>query len=350
MYKLGKAKLILISLLIAVIAITIGIIPGCKTTTAETAAETTAAETKAPETTAAETTAAAKEKITVGHLNVYMSDTYCVGIADTIKRKASEYTDAEVEVIAVDTNLELDKELKYMEDFITKKVDVVMIFCVATTGSYAAVKAALDAGIPVQYTNNTVVDPDGNQLKPFSGSDHFQAGQLQAEALAEVLPQDAQIVQYLGLAGQEHYERRKNGFQETIAELRPDIKILDQQLGGKSREEAMAVMDAWITKYPKIDAVVSCDDDYAMGALQALKAAGRLEGTFIVGMDGIPEAVQAVKDGEFLMDVKQDNIAIAEASFDQAMRLVMGETPDEIGDFLVKYKLINKDNVEEFMQ
>ena len=157
------------------------------------------------------------------------------------------------------------------------------------------------------------------------------------------------MVQYKGLAGQEHYLRRENGFAETIAELRPDAEIIAEGPAGlKSREEAMAVMEDWLTKFEKIDAVVSPDDDYAMGALQVLKAAGRLEDIAIVGMDGIPEAVDAVANGEFLMDVKQDNISIAQASFEQAMRLVMGETPEEIGDYLVGYTLITIDNVEDY--
>ena len=101
-------------------------------------------------------------------------------------------------------------------------------------------------------------------------------------------------------------------------------------------------MEDWIQKFPEFDAVVSSNDQMALGAIEALKGAG-IEGTIVLGLDATDDARAEIKAGTMAGSLKQDAVAIGKASADCSFRVAGGE---KIEDEYVPFVMITKDNVD----
>lgn len=107
----------------------------------------------------------------------------------------------------------------------------------------------------------------------------------------------------------------------------------------------MAITEDWLSKYQDLDAIICENDDMSMGALQACESQGR--NLIIIGVDAIPDALQAVKDGRLNGTVLQDANNQAKTSIDVAIKVASSEQVDKRYD--VPFQLITKDNVEDFI-
>jgi ABC-type sugar transport system substrate-binding protein len=107
-------------------------------------------------------------------------------------------------------------------------------------------------------------------------------------------------------------------------------------------------MENWVQLNSQINAVVAHNDEMALGAYDALKAAGKADNIFIIGIDGIAAAFQSVKDGGLTASILQDSKTIAERSIDAAIKLANGGTVEKLDD--IPYALVTKDNVDEFLK
>jgi inositol transport system substrate-binding protein len=128
---------------------------------------------------------------------------------------------------------------------------------------------------------------------------------------------------------------------------RSDITIIAEQAANSERAKGMQVMEDWIQTFPKIDAVVSANDQMALGAMEALKGANRLKGVLIAGVDGNLEACQAIKSGEMALSVYQSAPALAKATYEAIKKIQQGSTLKEI---IVPHENIFIDNVDEYLK
>jgi inositol transport system substrate-binding protein len=165
--------------------------------------------------------------------------------------------------------------------------------------------------------------------------------------MAKVLPKDAQIVYLRGTEGMDHTIARRKGVQEHLLDKRPDVKLLTEQTAKYDRAEGMRVMEDWIQTYPKIDGVLSANDQMALGALEALKGAG-IKGVLIAGIDGTTEAKQCVKNGTFAITVLQDAVGQATTALQAAIDLIEGKKIEK--RIIVPFKPITKENIDQYMK
>jgi inositol transport system substrate-binding protein len=107
------------------------------------------------------------------------------------------------------------------------------------------------------------------------------------------------------------------------------------------------VTEDWIQTFPKFDAIVAANDQMALGALQALKSADRAKGVVISGIDGTPDAVKAIKEGEMAQSIFQNAKGQAKAAFEVVSDLKSGKPAPE--EKLVPFESITKDNVQKYM-
>ena len=104
-----------------------------------------------------------------------------------------------------------------------------------------------------------------------------------------------------------------------------------------------------LLSYDKIDAIVCQNDDGALGVVEALKSAGKLDSIQVLGIDGSDDALQSIQDGEMTMTALQDAKAQAEAGADIFEKLKKGTDPADIEDVNIPFKIVTKDNVADYL-
>ncbi len=141
-------------------------------------------------------------------------------------------------------------------------------------------------------------------------------------------------------------EERIKGFDEAIAGS--GIKVLDKQFGNWSRDDAFKVMQDYLAKFPKIDAVWCQDDDMAVGVLEAIKQANRTDIKFVVGGAGMKDMVKKVMDGDKMIPV---DVLYPPAMVAVAMDLTAANLYDHLpvrGRYILDATLVTKENAKEF--
>lgn len=245
------------------------------------------------------------------------------------------------EIAGGNANLQLDQVNKMVAD----KAAAIVVIAQNGDSIVPAVKRANEAGIPVIATNR---DINGGVFTNVVNNER-QAGELQADYMAAHLPQNAKIVYIKGdmtiAAGVDRYE----GFKEAIKAKRPDVEIIaSNSTGDWSEAQGIRELSLWLGMYPQIDGVASANDDMAMGAIKAMKAAGRFNDSVIVcGVDSNDNALASIAAGEMKLTVKQDADKIVETIMGLLQQVKQGQSPEK-GNVLVPMIAITKDNLSQY--
>jgi inositol transport system substrate-binding protein len=256
--------------------------------------------------------------------------------------KAAEAKGFRVRVI--DPQLDIEKQVAAIETFITLGVDAVVCSPLDFEGAIPGVTMANKAGIPYVAVNSEV---GGKGDFVYVGSLNYEAGFIEGEYMAKVLPKNAKVVYLRGTEGMEHTIARRKGVQDALLNKRADVKLLAEQTAKYDRAEGMRVMEDWLQTYPKIHGVLSANDQMALGALEALKGAD-IKGVMIAGIDGTTEAKQNVKNGTFAITVLQDAHGQAVTALKAAIDLIEGKKIDK--RIIVPFRPITKANISQYMQ
>jgi ribose transport system substrate-binding protein len=194
------------------------------------------------------------------------------------------------------------KQVADVDSMIAQGVDVIFLPPREEQPLLPAVMRAKQAGIPVFLIDRSV-DPNvakpGEDYVTFIGSDFVDQGRRAAEWLVEATGGKGTIIELEGTTGSSPANDRKKGFDEVIAK-HPDMKIVASQTGDFARDKGRTVMETLLQAHPDATAVYAHNDEMAIGAIQALEAAGRKPGQDItvVSIDGTRDALQAIIDGK----------------------------------------------------
>jgi inositol transport system substrate-binding protein len=283
------------------------------------------------------------KKYTVGYINMADSDVFASvrkrALLDLVKEKAPN-----IEIKTADANLDIQRQLDQADVFISQKVDALILIPVDFEGVTPAVLRANKAGIPVICIGNKASGGD----HVFIGSQNIEAGMMQGELFAKLLPPNAKILYLQGTAGLDWARERREGFFSTLESSgRTDITVLAEMDGDAVREKGMKITEDWIQVYPQFDAIVSGNDQMALGAVEALKGANRLQGVLITGVDGTADAKNAIKNGEMTQSILQDADGLAIATLDALQKYFNKEAMDNT--IWVPFKSITRDNVDQFL-
>lgn len=264
----------------------------------------------------------------------------------TLRDAMTEYAASQpgVELIAVDSKEDVATQLGQVENFVAQKVDAIIIIPANTDAADPMTKAAQDAGIPLVYVNRIPSNlPEG---VAYVGSDSIQAGIMQAEWLAEQLGGKGNVVIMNGDLAQEAAQKRTEGEKQVFAKF-PDIKIIREDTGNWSRDQGLALMENWLASGDQIDAVASNNDEMAIGAIQAIDAAGKLGEILVGGVDASPDALQEMDKNRLNVTVFQNAKGQGEGGIKAAIALAKGETIDQIT--WVPFELVTPENYKTFM-
>jgi inositol transport system substrate-binding protein len=291
---------------------------------------------------AAPTEASGDQPIKIG-VSMLFDDLWLTTLRDAMTEYAA--TQPGVELIMVDSNEDVATQLGQVENFVAQKVDVIVLIAANTDAADPMTKAAQDAGIPLVYVNRIPSNlPTGVS---YVGSDSIQAGIMQAEWLAEQLGGKGNVVIMNGNLAQEAAQKRTEGEKQVFAKF-PDIHIIKEDTASWDRAQGLTLMENWLSTGDQIDAVASNNDEMAIGAIQAIDAAGKLGEILVGGVDASPDALQEMDKGRLNVTVFQNAKGQGDGGIKVAIALARGETVEQYT--WIPFELVTPENYKTYMQ
>lgn len=263
------------------------------------------------------------------------------GLQDAAKQQGVQiqFEDAQGDVV---------RQLNQVEGFLNQKVDAVIVLPVDTSATANMTRAAVAAKTPLVYVNR---HPDERSLPKgvvTVASNDIEAGQLQMRYLAEKLGGKGSVAIIMGDLAQNATHDRTEGAKQVLKDF-PGIKIVEQQSAEWQRNKGMDLTSNWLLAGTQFDAIVANNDEMAIGAGMALQQAGKAKGEVaIVGIDGLPDGLAAVKRGLLAASVFQDPKAQAAKAVESAIKMIKGEPIES--EVWVPFELIKPEQVAIYEQ
>ena len=272
-------------------------------------------------------------------------DTFLTYLREDMDKQAKSYPKGDgVQLQFEDARADVVKQLSQVENFISQKVDAIIVNPVDTASTANIIKAATAAKIPLVFVNRR---PDSPTLAPSVAavvSDDVEAGKLQMQYIADKLGGKGNIVILLGDLANNSTTNRTKGVKEVLTKY-PGIKIEQEQTGIWLRDKGMTLVNDWLTQGRDFDAVLANNDEMAIGASMALKSAGK-KGVLIAGVDGTPDGLNAITKGDMTVSAFQDAKGQADKSVETARKMAKNEPIEQ--NVIIPFKLITPDNVKDF--
>ena len=286
--------------------------------------------------------AAEKELKSVGVTVGDLGNPFFVQIARGAEKQAKE-VNPNVKFTSLSSNYDVNNQTNQMDNLVSSGVNMILLGAADSKGIAPAVKRAKGAGSVVVAVD---VGAEGG-VDATVMSDNRQAGQQAAEYIVNKLKGKGQIVIVNGPPVTSVQDRVAGAL--DVFKKNPDIKILSQdQNAGGSRDGGLRVMTDLLTAFPKLDAVFAINDPTGIGCDLAAKQAQRND-FFIVGVDGSPDGVSALKAKGSLFEATpaQDPYAMAEKAVEVGADIMQGKKPEK-DTILIPVKLITRENVNDY--
>ncbi|KAB0569111.1 ABC transporter [Pseudomonas palleroniana] len=269
-----------------------------------------------------------------------LGNPYFVTLADGATARAKELN-PNVKVTSVSADYDLSKQFSQIDNFISSKVDLILLNAVDPSAMASAIKKARDAGIVV-----VAVDVDAKGVNATVQTDNVEAGKLACQFLVDKLSGKGNVIIQNGPQVTAVTDRVK-GCKAAFAAA-PGIKVLsDDQDGKGSREGGLNVMQGYLTRFPKIDGLFAINDPQAIGSDLAAKQLKR-SGMLITSVDGAPDIENALKtDTQIQASASQDPWAMAQTAVNVGNDILNDKAPAEAVTLLTP-KLITRDNVATY--
>ncbi len=237
-------------------------------------------------------------------------------------------------------------ESTLIDTAITNKSVAIILDPANADGSIGAVKKAVAANIPV-FLVNAEINQEG-LAKAQLVSNNAQGAALGAQQWVESVGESGNYVELFGNPADNNAATRSNGY-ETVLSQYPDLKKVGQEVANWDRTQGYQKMQSLLQANPDIIGVISGNDEMALGAIAALKEAGKLDQGKFGCFDGSPYAVEAVKAGELQYTVLQPVAVFAAEAVRQADNFIKtGSTGASSEKQLFDCVLITKDNVDKY--
>jgi erythritol transport system substrate-binding protein len=237
-------------------------------------------------------------------------------------------------------------ESTLIDTAITNKSVAIILDPANADGSIGAVKKAVDAGIPV-FLVNAEINQEG-LAKAQLVSNNAQGAAMGAEQWVSVMGDTGSYVELFGNPADNNAATRSNGYDTVISQY-PDLVKAGQEVANWDRTQGYQKMQSLLQANPDITGVISGNDEMALGAIAALKEAGKLGDVKVGGFDGSPDAVEAVKAGEMAYTVLQPVAVFSAEAVKQADNFIKtGETGAATEKQLFDCLLITAENVDKY--
>ena len=279
------------------------------------------------------------EGLNIGATYYTLQTEFCMRMDNAAQKWAEENG---VKYKSYDGNNDAATQLSQVETMIADGVDAIILNPQDADACSACVDAADEAGIPIIGVNTMV---NNDKLTAYVGSQDVSAGEDIMKYMIDYMKKDAfNIVVIEGPMGQSAQLQRMEGIENVLKDY-PDIQILAQNTANWSRSEAMTLMETWITTYgDDIDAVVSENDEMALGAREAIEAQSM--DIPCIGIDGITDAVVAVESGKMIASDFQNAEGQITGALETAVKCVNNEDYEK--ELWIPFEMITPDNYKDY--
>ena len=272
--------------------------------------------------------ALAADKPVVGLVMKSLANEFFKTMEEGARKFAAEDGTFELIPVGMNSETDIDTQVSAMENFVVKKVDLIVVAPADSVGMVTSVKRAIDAGITVVNFDVTL---DKQALKKaglpedflFVGPDNAVGAEMVGDHLGETLGKGAKVIIIEGNPGADNAKQRKEGFMRSVEKF--GLKLLDSKTAHWETEEANTLMTNLLTKYPDVQGIMCANDSMALGVEKAIAAAGKTGKIQIVGFDNIGAVQNLIKDGKVLATIDQFGPEMAANAIKIGMKILAGE-------------------------
>ena len=267
-----------------------------------------------------------------------------------MRRGAQEAADrlgVNLQVQAAEREIDVEKQMQIVENMIQTGIQAL---CITPSGSREIVSAlvkAKNAKVPIVVIDTRVdakaAADAGVRTETFVGSDNYAGGKLAGQYLMKVTGGKAHVGILEGIPGHETGDSRMRGFRDAVKEA-PGVTIVASQPANWERDQGFNVFQNMLQAHPDIDSVFACSDLMALGAIEAIAAAGKTGTIRVIGFDALDDAKKAIAAGTMEASVAQFPAEMGRVAVESAVKVIRGETLP--ADINVKLALVTKDNVK----
>lgn len=270
-----------------------------------------------------------------------LNNPWFVVLAETARDRAKELG---YEATIFDSQNDPAKESQHFDNVIASGYRAVLFNCTDAKGSIANVRRAKSAGIPVFCMDREISANDAATSQILS--DNYSGCVALGQYFVKEMGKTAKYVELLGLVADTNTWNRSKGFHSVVDRF-PGLKMVAQQSAEFDRSKALEVLETLLQRNPDLDAVFCGNDAMAMGAYQALLAAGKATKVKVFGFDGADDAVKAVAEGRITATVMQFPKVMARSAAENADQYLKGKR-DFPQRTPVAVELVTRDNVAKF--
>jgi ribose transport system substrate-binding protein len=244
-------------------------------------------------------------------------------------QEAAERAGIQLVVQAAEREIDVEKQMQIIENLLQTTPKALIVTPSGSREIASAIVKANGAGVPVIVVD-TRVDPkavaDNNlKLESFVGSDNYEGGRMAGDYLAKATGGKARVAILEGIPGHETGDSRLRGFRDAV-QKHSGITIVASQPANWERDQGFTVFQNMLQAHPDIDALFACSDLMALGAIEAIGAAGRTGRVRVIGFDALDDARKAIAAGTMEASVAQSPRDMGRIAVETAAAKLRGET------------------------
>ena len=267
-----------------------------------------------------------------------------------MRRGAQEAADrlgVNLQVQAAEREIDVEKQMQIVENMIQTGIQALVITPSGSREIVSALVKARNAKVPIVIVDTRVdakaASDAGVRTETFVGSDNYAGGKLAGEYLVKATGGKAHVGILEGIPGHETGDSRMRGFRDAVKDA-AGVSIVASQPANWERDQGFNVFQNMLQAHPDIDSVFACSDLMALGAIEAIAAAGKTGTIRVIGFDALDDAKKAIAAGTLDASVAQFPSEMGRVAVESAVKVIRGEKIPE--DIKVKLELVTKDNVK----
>lgn len=282
-------------------------------------------------------TPALAQKTTIGVSLPQDDNPFYIGMLRGIRARAAELG---WEVVSVSSQEDKARQINGVQDLIARGVKGILISPIDATGVNAAYDAAAAAKVPIISVARGSTSP--NQTLHVA-MDEKQVGRDIGAWIARRIGGKGKVALVAGPPGAPTFKNLTDGIKESFAQAK-GIQVVFEQYGALTRERGLKLAEDALTANPDLAAIYAANDDVALGASQAVVAAGKKGSVFVTGMNGIPPAMRAVKEGSLGLTVELNPVIWGRLGVDVLAEHLKGKRHEQ--RVFIKHVLIDAKNID----
>jgi ribose transport system substrate-binding protein len=289
---------------------------------------------------------AQEKKPVIGLVMKSLANEFFKDMQEGAVKHVQERGDLTLIPVGMHSETDIDTQINAIENFITQKVDAIVVAPADSRALVPPLARAIKAGIVVINIDVALDEAAKKQAGvslAFVGPDNRTGAKMSGDVLAKTLGSGGKVVIIDGNPGADNAQQRKLGFDDSVKD--GHLNLLESRTAHWETEEANTVFSNMLTAHPDIQGVMAANDSMALGVIKAIDAAGKSGQIKVVGFDNIPAVQPLLKNGKLLATIDQFGSQMAANGIDYAMKALKGDKIE--GWIKTPIKLVTSSEVSE---